>query len=520
MKLFSTLLVASILPLLCQAPVRGEVKLPNIFGPHMVLQQQQPIRVFGSADPGEKVTVSFAGKKGTATAGTDRRWQVTLPAMQASNKPQNMAIEGKNRIQLTDILIGEVWICSGQSNMEWWLQNSANAKKEIAAADYPEIRLFDVTGHTMHREAQANTTGRWKLCKPATARSFSAVGYFFGRDLYQKTNVPIGLVGSNWGGTKIEPWTTVDGFASVPELKHYSDGLKKLDLSTREGKEHHREYLDRLTQWISKAHEKVNRNEPTGSPPTPPSLHDLDGATAIYNSMVHGLAPYSLRGAIWYQGESNGDEGESYYHKMRALINGWRKAFQNPELAFYFVQLANYREGNKPEERWAPLREAQRKTLRVPHTGMAVTTDIGNPADIHPRNKQDVGRRLALWALRDIHKQDVTPSGPLFRELKIEGNTARVLFDYAPNGLMVGKKKGLAPTREVKDGKLSDFLIAGADKKWQPANATIDGNDVLLSCPSVPKPVAVRYAFRQNPQGANLYNTEGLPASPFRSDSW
>ena len=520
MKIFFTLIVASILPLFCQIPVCGEVTLPNIFGPHMVLQQQQPIRVFGLADPGEKVTVTFAGNKVSATAGTHGRWLLSLPPMEASTKPQDMSIQGKNLIKFSDILIGEVWICSGQSNMEWWLQNSMNAKKEIADADYPEIRLFNVTGHTMHRKPQSNTTGAWKPCDPATARSFSAVGYFFGRDLYQKTKIPVGLIGSNWGGTKIEPWTTVEGFASVPELQHYTEGLKKLNPSTEEGKTHHRDYLNRLEQWITAAHKNINANEPTGSPPPPPSHHDISGATAIYNSMVHGLAPYSLRGAIWYQGESNGDEGESYYYKMRALINGWRKAFKNPELAFYFVQLANYREGNQPEDRWARLREAQRKTLRVPHTGMAVTTDIGNPDDIHPRNKQDVGSRLALWALRDIHKQNVTPSGPLFRELTIEGDAAHVHFDYATGGLMVGEKKGLAPTREVKDGKPGGFLIAGADKKWHPAIARIDDNSVVLTSPTVPKPMAVRYAFRQNPVGANLYNKEGLPASPFRSDSW
>jgi len=498
----------------------AEVKLPNIFGSQMVLQQQAPIRVFGSAQPGEKVLVSFAGQQATSTADGQGRWRVNLPPMQASNKPQTMSIQGHNLLELKDILIGEVWICSGQSNMEWWLQYSADAKQEIAAANYPEIRLFDVRGHTTHREPQPNTTGSWQRCTPDSARRFSAVGYFFGRDIFRATQIPVGLIGTNWGGTKIEPWTTPAGFASVPQLKHYSDGLQKLNPTTPEGKAHQREYLGRVDQWVKQAHKKVDQHQPTGVPPAPPNHNDLDGATVIYNSMVHGLAPFSVRGAIWYQGESNGDEGESYYHKMRALINGWRKAFENPMLAFYFVQLANYKEADKAPDRWARLREAQRKTLTVPHTGMAVTTDIGNPTDIHPTNKQDVGNRLALWALRDIHHQKVTPSGPLFREMKVDGKQVHLFFDHSDGGLMVGKKKGLSPTREVTDGKLGHFAIAGADRKWYPASARIQGKEVVVSSPQVQKPVAVRYAFSQNPEGANLYNKAGLPASAFRTDAW
>jgi sialate O-acetylesterase len=434
-----------------------------------------------------------------------------------------MTIEGNNRIELSDILIGEVWLCSGQSNMEWWLQSSAKAKQEIAAANYPEIRLFDVSGHTMHRNPQSNTTGTWRRCTPESARRFSAVGYFFGQHLFQETGVPIGLIGTNWGGTRIEPWIPASGFAAVDELGHYCDGLKKLDSTTPQGKKYQKEYLGRVQTWLDKAHVKISAARPIGSPPAPPNHDSIDGATLIYNSMVHGLAPLSVQGVIWYQGESNGEEGRSYYDKMRALIAGWRKAFENPDLAFYFVQLANWQAPNaNPEggDGWAKIREAQRHTLAVPHTGMAVTTDIGEAGDIHPKNKQDVGKRLALWALRDSHGRDVTPSGPLFHNISVVGNTIHVSFDHASAGLIVGEKHGLAATREVAGGSLKRFAIAGADHKWHWADATIDGDQVVVSSPDVPHPVAVRYAYSMNPQGANLYNKEGLPASPFRSDDW
>ncbi|MEO8498023.1 MAG: sialate O-acetylesterase [Planctomycetota bacterium] len=462
----------------------AEVKLASVFGDHMVLQQELAVPVWGWAAPGERVKVTFGEQTKEAEADKDGRWQVNLDALKASADGKTLSVAGSNTIDLKDVLVGEVWICSGQSNMEWSLNNSLNAKEEVAAANHPQIRLFDVPGHTVSPLPNDTCPGTWKICQPDSTAGFSAVGYFFGRRLQQELNVPIGLVGSNWGGTRIEPWTSPDGFHSVPELKAIADQVDAYTADTKvEG----------------------------GSP------------SAIYNAMVHPLAPFAMRGAIWYQGESNGGEGESYYHKTQALVNGWRKLF-NPELAFYWVQLADFQQPNENPaggDGWAKLREAQRKALNIKHTGMAVIIDIGEANDIHPRNKQDVGARLAQWALHQTYgKTDLVPSGPMYKSHKVDGNTIRVSFDATGGGLIVGKKAGLEPTQQVKDGKLQRFAIAGADKQWHWADATIDGDTVVVKSAEVAEPVAVRYAFSMNPAGANLYNKEGLPASPFRTDDW
>jgi len=462
----------------------ADVQLASIFGDSMVLQCELPVPVWGWADPGEEVSVSLGDQIKTAKADNDGRWQVTLDAMKANADGRTLTVSGKNKIELSDVLVGEVWICSGQSNMEWALGGTLNAKEELEAADHPLIRLFDVPGHTTSPLPKDTCPGSWKICQPTTAGGFSAVGYFFGRRLQTELKVPIGLVGSNWGGTRIEPWTSPAGLQSVPELKEIADSVAAYNETTEVG---------------------------GGSP------------SAIYNAMIHPLAPFAMRGAIWYQGESNGGEGESYYHKTQALVNGWRELF-NPELAFYWVQLANFQNPNDNPaggDGWAKLREAQRKALTITHTGMAVITDIGQADDIHPRNKQDVGWRLAQWALNQTYgKKDLVPCGPLYKSHKVEGDAIRVSFDHVGSGLMVGSKEGLEPTKEVEDGKLARFAIAGADKQWHWADATIDGSDVVLKSSEVASPVAVRYAYTMNPTGANLYNKEGIPASPFRTDDW
>ena len=345
-------------------------------------------------------------------------------------------------------------------------------------------------GHTTSATPLDKGRGKWQVCQPSTAGGFSAVGYFFGRRLQKELKVPIGLVGSNWGGTRIEPWVSLDGFRSVPELKKIAD-----------------EVAARESQARGDAKVRVGGGTPS----------------AIFNSMVSPLAPFAMRGGIWYQGESNGNEGESYYHKKKALVNGWRKLF-NPDLAFYWVQLADFRNASPNPaggDGWAKLREAQRKALTIPGTGMAVIHDIGNAGNIHPRNKQDVGSRLAQWALHQTYgRKDLVPCGPLYKGLKIEDGAIRLSFDHVGSGLMVGQKEGLKPTTEAKDGKLGRFAIAGADKKWHWAEATIDGDAVVVKSAEVAKPVAVRYGFTMNPRGANLYNKEGIPASPFRTDDW
>jgi sialate O-acetylesterase len=465
--------------------VRADVTLPRILGSGMVLQRDLPVPVWGWADPGEEVVVSFAGQSRSVKAGENGKWLIRLEPLKASAEGAILIVEGNNRIALDNILVGEVWICSGQSNMEWRLIQGMRAKEEVEAASHPGIRLFNVPGHTTSPLPREKGPGSWQVCTPKSASGFSAVGYFFGRRLNRELGVPVGLVGSNWGGTRIEPWVNLAGFESVPELSGLAHEVKQYKARTRVG----------------------------GSSPS-----------AIYNSMVHPLAPFAMRGGIWYQGESNGNEGISYYHKKHALVNGWRKAFQNKDLAFYWVQLANFqRENPKPVggDGWAKIREAQTKALDIPGSGMAVITDIGAANDIHPRNKQDVGSRLAQWALHQTYeRKSLVPAGPLYKGQEVEGDSIRLSFDHVGKGLMVGRKTGLDPTAEVKDGKLAHFAIAGDDKKWFWAEASIDGDTVVVRSADVPRPAAVRYAFSMNPAKANLYNREGLPAGPFRTDNW
>tara|TARA_Y100001934_G_scaffold27923_1_gene30373 strand:- start:853 stop:2322 length:1470 start_codon:yes stop_codon:yes gene_type:complete len=489
MKVSSLLrFLASLASLTLSATLAADVKLPPVIGKDMVLQRDLPVPIWGWAEAGEEVSVSFAGQTKETKAGADGKWMIKLDKLKANAKATNLTIKGKNEITLENILVGEVWICSGQSNMEWSIRASMNAQEEIAASDHPHIRLFNVPGHTTHPKPQEQGKGNWVVCGPKTSSGFSAVGYYFGRRLHKELKVPVGLIGSNWGGTRIEPWTTLAGFESVPELADIAKKVKGYKADTRVG----------------------------GSSPS-----------AIYNSMVHPLTPFAMRGAIWYQGESNGGEHMSYYHKKHALVNGWRKAFQNKDLGFYWVQLANFRQPNKNPaggDGWAKIREAQTKALDIPHTGMAVAIDLAdahNPNDIHPRNKQDVGGRLAQWALHQTYgKKDLVPTGPRYKSHKVKGNTVHISFDHVGKGLMVGKKTKLEPTAEVKDGNLEHFSIAGEDKKWVWAKAAISGDTVLVKSKEVPNPVAVRYGFTMNPANANLYNKDGIPALPFRTDDW
>lgn len=476
--------------LISVVPASADVRLPEIFSDHMLLQRDLDVPVWGWAEPGESVQVSFADQQHQATADDEGRWMVRLTPLAASEAGRTLTIAGNNRVAFEDVLVGDVWICSGQSNMEWPVRASLNADEEIASADYPGIRLFDVPGHTTAAAPQPDVPGGdWRVCSSESVAGFSAVGYFFGRTLHRETGVPIGLIGTNWGGTRIEPWTPPQGFDNVPELSEISA---------------------RVEQTSQEPTDTVKHSDPT----------------AIYNAMVHGLVPYGLRGAIWYQGEANGSEGIEYFHKMQALISGWREVWSQDDfpIYFYFVQLADWQQPNDDPaggDGWARVREAQRQALTIDNTGMAVTIDIGQADDIHPRNKQDVGIRLARWALRDIAGEKIVVSGPLFREMEVENGQVRIHFDHVGDGLMVGsRKQGLEKTAEDRDGELRRFAIAGEDRQWHWADARIDGETVVVSSDEVAKPVAVRYAYSMNPAGANLYNRNGLPAAPFRTDSW
>jgi sialate O-acetylesterase len=450
---------------------QAAVKLPAIFSDHMVLQREQPLPVWGWDEPGKEVTVTLGDAKATAQADASGKWMVKLPAMKAGG-PLTLTVAGTSQESRNDILVGEVWICSGQSNMQMDVNGSNNAAEEKAAANHPQIRHITISRVPAATPQTNVTTDGWQVCTPQTVGGFTAAGYFFGRHLQQTLNVPIGLIGSNWGGTRIEPWTPPVGFQQVPALKDIADKLDTFPSKDANG--------------------NVNHQSPL----------------ALYNSMIHPLVPYAIRGAIWYQGESNNGEGMLYFEKMKALIGGWRTVWGNQDLAFYFVQLAPYRYGGDPTK-LAGIWEAQTATLSVPHTGMAVTVDISNVADIHPKNKQDVGKRLALWALaQDYGQANLVYSGPLYKSMQVEGHKMRLSFDHVGSGLV------------SRDGQpLTRFTIAGEDQKFVEAKAEIDGQTVVVQADAVAKPVAVRFGWHQEAE-PNLSNKEGLPASPFRTDKW
>ena len=458
---------------LTAATARADVKLPAIFGNHMVLQREQKVPVWGWADEDELVIVQFHDQV-VQTRAKGGKWRVDLAPMKASATGKDFLVLGKNRVELKDVVVGEVWFCSGQSNMEWSIAASKNAKDEIAAANNPRIRHFKVPHVTADKpQTEVKTQGGWQLTTPEVAGNFTAVGYFFAREIQKDLDVPIGLIGCNWGGTRIEPWTPPVGFQQVPALKSISTNLTNFPQKAANGSINHQTAL------------------------------------AIYNAMVHPIVPYGMRGALWYQGESNNGEGMLYYEKMKALIGGWRTIWNQGSFPFYYVQLAPYFYGTNRVEHLPGIWEAQTATLSVPNTGMAVTTDISTVRDIHPPNKQEVGHRLALWALAKTYGKPVKSyASPVFGSLQIDGAKARISFKNAEGGL-----KSL-------DGKpLTWFTIAGADKKFVPAQAEISGGTVTVSSPEVKKPVAVRFGWDQIAE-PNLANAAGLPASPFRTDKW
>ena len=513
--------VACVLGVVAAAP--AAVKLPHVFGDNMVLQRQMPVPVWGWAESGEKITVKFGDQEKTATAGADGKWTVRLDALEASDKPAQMTVadgSGKART-LKNILVGEVWLGSGQSNMEMSVGGCLDAQKFIKEADHSKIRLFTVRKDPAG-EPQNDVSGRWEVCGPNNVGGFSAVAYFFGQRIHKELGVPVGLIHSSWGGTRIEPWTPRCGFAAVKSLASY---VKQIDDAPAAYRKQMAGAIAQLEAWLPKAKAAL-ADEGTVPPAPQMPQHPLDsagGTSGLYNGMIHGLIPYDMRGALWYQGESNGGEGKSYYEKKQALIGGWRQLWGQGDFPFYFVQLASFMNPNtNPEggDGWARVKEAQTFSLSIPHTGMAVLTDIGDARDIHPKNKQDVGERLALWALaKDYGKKDLVYSGPVLKSFKIDAAKVVLSFDHVGGGLMVGKKEGLAPTQEVKDGELKGFAIQGDDGTWHWADAKIDGSNVIVSSDKVAKPKAVRYAFTSNCEHCNFYNKEGLPAVPFRTDT-
>lgn len=461
----------------CLAPcvALADVKLPAVFGDNMVLQQSVELPFWGWADAGEQVTVTVAGKSVMVTAAIDGRWSAKLPAVTKSG-PVDVAITGKTALTLKNVVMGDVWLASGQSNMEWRVLESANAKDEIASAKHPLIRLFKVARQTA-LEPQRDVEGEWVECSPEAIPEFSAVAFSFGRELHAKLNRPIGLIQST-GGNVAEAWV--------------SDATLKADP----------EYQALL--------EKTARANGDGSRPNDPSR-----TSVLYNGMIAPLQPFAIKGVVWYQGESNAGRAWQYRALFPALIDDWRRTWGQGDFPFLFVQLPGYvPDKNKPDHpaepeasTWAELREAQQMSLAAPRTGMAVTIDIGEPRDIHPKNKQEVGRRLARQALAVAYNQTLVASGPMFRSMTVAGKEVHLQFHHVGGGLV------------ARGGELKGFAVAGVDQKFAWARASIVGNKIVVSSDQVSEPVAVRYGWADNPAG-NLFNKENLPASPFRTDDW
>lgn len=622
---------------------KADVKLPQIFGDHMVLQRNKPIHIWGWAASGEAVKVTIGTVSQNTKANKQGKWEVFLPSMQAGG-PHVLSVSAKNKLQLNDVMIGEVWVCGGQSNMEWPVRLAVNAEKEIASADYPMIRHIKVPRATSLQPQNDFKDGKWQVCSAATVADFTAVGYFYARELFKELNVPIGLINSNWGGTMVETWTSNESFfgdAEFASLKKdmpasldsivkmqekamqalvqnaqgslptaaeaktfskadYNDGPWKMmnvpgqwenaglpnldgivwfrkdieipagsDLSnatlmlgpiddadstyingvlvgTTNAYNLHRSYaipagilkegkntiairvydsggggglygqpqqmkLSTTGVTIPLAGSwrfRIEQHAPlTGVGPN-------DYPTLLYNAMIHPITGYPIAGAVWYQGETNAGRSMQYKKSFPLMIKDWRKQWKD-DFPFYFVQLANFNANNESNATggsgWAELREAQTETLQLPNTGMAVTIDIGESGDIHPRNKQDVGKRLAAVALGKTYGKSRPFSGPTFQSMRIEGNIVRLKFDNAQNGFDVKNKYGY----------INGFEVAGEDQRFYYAKAEIGpDNTIYISSESVDKPVAVRYAWADDPNDVNLYNKAGFPAVPFRTDKW
>jgi len=636
------------LTLLCfAAPLSAQLKLARLFGDHIVLQRDKPIRIWGENKPGDTVKIEINGRRSATVTGPEGRWMAELPALPAGG-PHTITV--KSRVEtliVSDVLIGEVWLCSGQSNMEWRVRQADNARAEIAAADFPQIRHFEVP-HDMAFVPQKDlTSGAWQVCSPETAGEFTAVGYYFARELNQKLNVPIGLIHSSWGGSQVESWISEAAMTNSAVLNYYPKIMaRSWEEDARRWEEklikkvfgrpdypinsiNEAEYLNEqydFSNWLKvnpngqwdwqgiwafrgdsyiqraidipaeyvgqstridfghntgdltfyingkRVFEGYHKNGvsidlPPGawragknslliklSPMREPewfgmgfmgagkdfqiqldeknSLPLLDipwnmmpswksqrryipwmnnEGTILYNAMIAPLIPYPIAGALWYQGESNAGRAWQYRQSFPLMIQNWRQDW-NDEFPFLFVQLSSFGPNQSSNEGsvWAELREAQTLTLQLPKTGMAVSTDIGNPDDIHPTNKQDVGRRLALHALKIAYGKVVTHRGPYFKKAVVASGKAEITLDNAGGELMVKDKYGY----------LKGFEIAGADKKFYYANATVEGEKIVVRHPKVPDPKAVRYGWADSPVDCNLYNAAGLPAEPFRTDDW
>jgi len=492
----------------------AHVSVSPYFADGMILQRDRPISVWGSAEPGEKIRVEFHGHSAETTAAADGKWKATLDPLPAADQPAELVIAGSDRIKVSDVLLGDVWLCSGQSNMQFIVYGGPkatfqvdNALAEIAQANHPLIRQFKFPD-TEADEPNEKVAGKWTVCSPETVKDFTAAGYFFARDLQQKIHVPIGLVLSSWGNTPIEAWISAPMLASDPAFAVVGQRWQQ---ALRDYPEANAKYEKALAAWTaakeaappaaedySVTHLRPKAPWHQGEPATP---------SGLFNGMIHPLLSVAFRGVLWYQGENNTVRWDEYRRLMTALVVDWRQSFGQPDLPFFWVQLAAYGAGKPTNETWPRLREAQTQVLSLPNTGMAVAIDIGDRTHIHPHHKQEVGRRLALLAENKVYGLPVVCEGPMFLNSTRRDHGLVVAFSHADSGLV------------ARGGKVEGFVVAGADRKFHPAEATIEGESVFVHSAQVDQPIAVRYAWVNFPP-ATLYNRDALPAVPFRSDDW
>jgi len=486
---------------------RADVKLPAIFGDHMVLQRDQKDRVWGWADPGEEVTVTVTphDQSKTAKAGADGRWQVTLDPL-ATGGPYTVTVKGKNAITFNDVLAGEVWICSGQSNMQMSVGGSTDGDLAILSANLPGIRLITVPNRGT-QEPQKDFHGKWELCSPHNVGGFSAVGFFFGRQLHQTLGVPIGLINDSWGGSACEAWVPREKLAADEQYKPLLEHWEQVEKNYPQDKKAHEEWQAAASK--AKAEGKTSPHEPR-NPDW--DMHGNSRPGNIYNGVLLPTIGYGIRGAIWYQGESNAGRAYQYRNLFPLMIQTWRDLWGQGDFSFYWVQLADFmNERTEPaESAWAELREAQTMTMKkLPHTGEAVIIDIGEGKDIHPKNKEEVGLRLARWALAKDFGIGVPCQSPTYKAMETQGNKIVVTFEHVDGRF-----------RPFDVNEPRGFAIAGSDHKFVRAQAKIIGPDKIeVWSDKVSEPVAVRYAWADNPV-CNLYSEAGLPVTPFRTDDW
>ena len=495
--------IASCLFLLCTMSASAEVKTSPLFGDHMVLQSGMSIPVWGTANPGEAVKVSLHGKTASTTAAPDGKWTVRLPNLKPGG-PWEMQIQGSNTITIRDVLVGEVWLASGQSNMVFTVSVKAasfagmlDENKEIAAANYPTIRMFTVKTKKSY-EPTDEVSGEWQVCTPENVPGFSAVGYLFARDLQQRLKVPVGILTVAYGASTAESWLPREAIVADPELKPKLDHFDELV-------NFYKTHPGAMASDAPAAPMTINGRAAKSGPLRDP-VEDQHQPTVLYNGMLHPVIPYAMRGAIWYQGESivGGKPGIALYPRvMETLVKQWRQLWGQGEFPFYAVQLPALKNvSNNPM-----VREQQAKILTLPRTGLAVIIDVGDPDNVHPKDKEPVGERLALIALANTYGKQVEYSGPRYSSMKVEGNAIRLHFTHAAR-------------LTAKGGPLRWFQIAGTDQQFVDAEATIDGDSVVVQSDKVAAPEAVRYAWDNYPFGCNLFNAAGLPAAPFRTDDW